>query len=192
MGKEFELKYRANPGQIAAIQEKIGTFTPISMETVYYDSPAGTLSSLRWTLRRRLENGISVCALKTPTTGTGRGEWEVEKEDILEAIPELCKLGCPRELWDLTRQGVQPVCAARFTRLAASVAAEGCTVEIALDQGILQGGGREKPFTEVEIELKEGSEEAAVVFAKALAGEFGLTLEPFSKYRRALDLARGR
>ena len=31
MGREFELKYQATPETIAAIQAKLGEFTPISM-----------------------------------------------------------------------------------------------------------------------------------------------------------------
>lgn len=192
MGREFELKYRANDRQISEIREKFGAFTPISMETIYYDNPSGMLGNMRWTLRRRLENGTSVCAVKTPSSGSGRGEWEVQSDDIVQAVPLLCKLGCPQALLSLVKPGLVEVCAARFTRLAATVSAEGCTVEIALDRGHLLGGGKELPFAEVEIELKEGSEEAAVAFAKALAAEFSLTLEPFSKYRRALLLAKSK
>lgn len=189
MGREFELKYRADAGQIAAIREKFGSFVSISMETTYYDTPAGALGRLRWTLRRRLENGVSVCTLKTPGCNGGRGEWETACGDVLEAVPTLCKLGAPQELAALTAGGVREVCAARFTRLAASAQENGCTVEIALDQGVLTGGGRELPFTEVEVEHKAGSEEAAAAFARALAAEFALIPEPASKFQRALALA---
>ena len=191
MGREFELKYRADAAKIAAIREKFGDFTEISMETAYYDTPDRRLSPLRWTLRRRYENGRSVCTLKTPAPGGARGEWETENADILAAVTELCKLGAPMQLLALTSGGVTQVCAARFTRQAKTVTLEECTVEIALDQGCLLGGGRELPLAEVEVELKAGREEAAVAFAKALAAEFGLEPEPGSKYRRALALALG-
>lgn len=189
MGREFELKYRATEAQIGTIREKYGNFTPITMETTYYDTPAGDLSRLRWTLRRRMENGISVCTVKTPAPGGGRGEWEIQCGNILDAIGELCKLGAPEELAELTSGGVTAVCGARFTRLAKTLDAEGCTVELALDRGILLGGGKELPFAEVEAELKAGSEEAAKEFAAALAAEFGLVPERKSKYRRASELA---
>ena len=35
MGREFELKFQADANKIAAIREKYGEFTPISMETNY-------------------------------------------------------------------------------------------------------------------------------------------------------------
>ena len=190
MGREFELKFRADEAKIAAIAAKFHNFTAICMETTYYDTPARCLSPLRWTLRRRYENGKSVCTLKTPAPGGARGEWETECPDILSAIPELCKLGAPIQLAACTVDGVEQVCGAKFTRLAKTLVLENCTVELALDRGCLMGGGKEEPLTEVEVELKDGSEEAAVAFAAALAEEFGLIPEKGSKYRRALALAQ--
>ena len=188
MGREFELKYRAGEESFAALAAGFGPFVSIAMETAYYDTPDRSLGKLRWTLRRRFENGVSVCTVKTPEKGGARGEWETECDDILAAIPALIALGAPRELEALTKDGLQEVCAARFTRLAAKVALPECTVELALDKGFLLGGGKELPFTEVEVELKEGTEEAAVVFAQKLAQEYALTPEPASKYKRALSL----
>lgn len=191
MGREFELKYRAQEVQFDTLRASVSGLTPIRMETTYFDTPDGALRARHWTLRTRLENGIAVCTVKTPAPNGGRGEWETECPDILQAIPELCKLGAPQELPALVQKGLLPVCGARFTRLAALIEAEGCTVELALDRGVLTGGGREMPLLEVEVELKEGSDEAAVAFAAALAERFGLQSEPNSKYRRALALAKG-
>ena len=189
MGREFELKYRATPEQIAGIRKIAGEYRQIAMETTYYDTPSRKLSPLHWTLRRRFENGISVCTMKTPATDGGRGEWELEWPDITTAVPELCKLGAPKELLDLTAEGLEEVCGARFTRQAALLTRPDCTVELALDQGVLLGGGREIPLCEVEVELKAGSEAAAIAFAETLANACGLNPEGRSKYRRALALA---
>lgn len=190
MGREFELKYRANATIIDGIREKFGEFEVISMETAYYDTPDGDLRNRRWTLRKRMENGKSVCTLKTPLPDGSRGEWETECGSIENAISELCKLGAPKELHILTEKGLVQSCGARFTRLAKTLEIENATVELALDQGCLIGGGKELPFAEVEVELKSGSEAAAVVFAERLAKEFGLIPEPKSKVQRALELAK--
>jgi inorganic triphosphatase YgiF len=80
-------------------------------------------------------------------------------------------------------------CGARFTRLAAPLEIPGGRVELALDQGVLLGRGKELPFAEVEVELKEGSDPAAIAFAQALAEEFQLEKEPKSKFVRAMTLA---
>ena len=189
MGREFELKYAADSAQLDALKARFPHLRPITMETAYYDTPDGRLSRLRWTLRRRLENGVSVCTLKTPLPDGSRGEWETECRTIQEGIAALAAAGAPEELPAYTAGGVTEVCAARFTRLAGLIELEGCTVELALDEGKLLGGGKELPFTEAEVELKDGDEHAAAAFAQHLAAEFGLSPEPKSKYRRALDLA---
>lgn len=188
MGREFELKYRAADSQLDEIQSVYSGFREISMETTYYDTPNGMLRQLRWTLRRRLENGISVCTVKTNLSDGSRGEWELQCDDVLAAIPQLIALGAPEALSEYTRQGVVPTCGARFLRKAATLPSGGGLVELALDQGVLLGGGRELPFAEVEVELKQGRDEDAAAFAEALATRFQLVPEPKSKLKRALEL----
>ena len=189
MGREFELKFRSDPSKIAAIKEKYGDFTTISMETTYYDTLDRKLSQRRCTLRRRMENEISVCTFKCPHKDGGRGEWEVEAADIEEGITKLCRAGAGPELMQIAAKGLVEVCGARFTRLAAPLEVPGALVELALDQGVLLGGGKELPFAEVEVELKAGTDEAAIAFAKELAARFDLQPEAKSKFARAMALA---
>lgn len=190
MGREFELKYAATPADLTAIQEKYTHLTPIEMETVYYDTPRGDMADRHWTLRRRRENQRIVCALKTPGDGSGTGEWETECDRIEDAIETLCAMGAPEELQELTAAGLHPVCGACFTRLAGLIDAPSCTAELALDQGVLMGGGKEAPLCEVEVELKSGSDEATAAFAHSLAQAFGLEPEYRSKIQRALALTK--
>ena len=190
MGREYELKYRASDEQLEAVRQSFGDFTEIRMETVYYDGPGSPLGELRWTLRRRMENETSVCTLKTGLRDGSRGEWEVHCGDIAAAVPMLIAAGAPEELAELTAQGVAPVCGARFVRLAKRVPVDGGEVELALDWGVLTGGGRELPFREIEAELKTGPDTAADDFAAVLSSRFGLEPEPLSKFRRALTLAQ--
>ena len=191
MGKEFELKYKASPEVLADIQKRFGDFTAIRMETHYYDTPDGALGARRWTLRRRLENGISICGLKTPGHNMVRGEWETENTDIASGVRALCRMDVPQGFAEALRSGLTEVCGARFTRLAKLVPTEDGTAEIALDQGFLLGGDLEKQFSELEVELKSGSREAAEAFARSLAEGYGLEEETVSKYERALALAKG-
>ena len=191
MGREFELKFAATMADHEALQGRFGNLSPILMETTYYDTPDGAIRRLRWTLRCRQENGISVCALKTPGDGFGHGEWEVYCSRIEDAVPLLLEKGAPAELSTFAAAGFIATCGAKFTRLAGLINAPDCTVELALDAGALLGGGKEVPLCEVEVELKQGSEEAAAAFAQKLATKFGLIPEEKSKFRRALDLAKG-
>ena len=190
MGKEFELKYAATAAQLDCLKLRYPQLRPIRMETTYFDNAAGDFSRLKWTFRRRMENEKSVCTLKTPLKGLGRAEFEVECDRLLEAVPRLLVQGAPEELADLVAGGIEESCGARFTRLAGTMELPGCTAELALDEGVLLGGGKELPFREVEVELKVGSEEAVTEFAETLAVEFGLTPEYKSKVARARQLAQ--
>lgn len=190
MGREFELKYLATPETLGAIREKFGEFTPISMETTYYDTEDLSLRQRKWTLRRRLENEKSVCTVKTPLPDGSRGEWETENADLAAGVRQLCAMGAPKEILDYVNLGVTPFCGAKFTRLAKTIVLPGGCVELALDEGVLLGGGQEKPFSEVEVELKSGGDDLAKAFAGALAKEFNLTEQPKSKLARAMALAQ--
>ena len=189
MAREFELKYAATGEDLEILKRKYPHLHPITMETTYYDSLDGRLGDRHWTLRRRMENGVAVCTLKVPGQGFGCGEWETECDDIYRALPILMAMDAPKELAELTAVGLQEFCGARFTRMAGYVECDGCTVELALDQGYLLGGSKELHFSEVEVELKSGSEEAAVAFGQALAQEMNLKPESRSKVARARALA---
>lgn len=192
MGQEYELKFRATHKDLAGIQARWpGQWQAIQMRTTYYSTPSGKLEQLRCTLRSRLENGVCVCTLKTPAVNGVRGEWEIECDRIEDAIPELCKFSRWEELAFLLEEPVFPTCGARFTRLAKTVALPACTLEIALDEGVLTGDGKELPLCEVEVELKAGERAGADAFAAALAAEFSLEVQPESKFRRALRLYKG-
>ena len=188
MGIEFELKYAASAADFEILKARYPQLRSIAMETTYYDNPRGDFSRLKWTFRRRMENGKSICTLKTPAEGLGRAEFEVECANILEAVPKLLAQGAPKQLLYLVAEGVAPSCGARFTRLAKTLSLEDCTVELALDRGVLTGGGKEQSFAEVEVEYKSGSEAATAAFAKELAHRFGLEPEPRSKIARAQAL----
>ena len=193
MGIEFELKYRATPEILTKVAAEVKICPQrFAMETTYYDTKDRALSARKCTLRRRLENAVSVCTLKMPAGSRGRAEFELECECIEKAIPELCKLSGFEELQALADSGLYAVCGARFQRLAIPVDLGDATAELALDTGVLIGGGKEEIFHELEIELKSGNRDAVVSYAKSLALRHGLVPEHQSKFRRASLLAGGK
>ena len=192
MGVEFEIKFRTIPEKIRQIDKDIEADTQVfSMETTYYDTSDGALAARRYTLRRRMENDLSVCTLKTPAEHGSRQEYEVKEDTIEAALPVLCKLYYDADLPQILKKGIAPLCGAQFTRIAKKVSFGGSVLELALDKGILTGGGKEIPLCEVEVELKEGSREEALAYAALLAETYDLTQETKSKFKRARDLARG-
>lgn len=188
MGREFELKYVATPDKLGTIQKDWEDWITISMETTYFDTADGALHDQKCTLRQRMENGISVCTMKTPATGFGRGEWDVQARWNEETAMALFT-AAGRE--SIPFEKLKPVCGARFIRRAKLLELTDCTVEIALDEGVLLGGGRETPLCELEVELKDGNEESAALWAQHLASQYDLQSELRSKFSRASALAKG-
>ena len=191
MGIEFELKYRATEAQLSALEAAFpGDAQMIRMHTRYYDTKDRAFSRRKLTLRCRLENGQPVCTLKTPAGGNARGEFELPWADIHQAAPELCKQAQQEQLLPLLEGGLAEVCGAKFTRRALLLEFPEFTAELALDRGVLTGGGKEIPLAEAELELKSGSREGLQTFGLLLEQKFGLIPERLSKFRRALDLAK--
>ncbi len=183
MGRELEFKYKASPEIQAKLAADFAPFRQIEMQTTYFDTADHALSARHATLRLRQENDMCICTLKTPLPDGSRGEWECEAATIQEGIAKLPQAAA------LVTGPVAPVCGAAFTRLAALVPTADGTAELALDRGILSGGGRELPLCEVEIEYKSGSDAAARALAVTIAQKYGLMPEKKSKFARAMALA---
>ena len=188
MAVEYELKYRATPEILEKIQADFpGDYTVTEMTTTYYDTPDGDLAKLYWTLRHRQEGNVHICTLKTPGID-GRTEYEWCCEDINEAIPYLSKQSKSNALTQLAERGLVAKCGARFTRTARKIIAGSTMAELALDCGVLLGGGKEEAFAEVEVELKRGYRQEADVMGLLLREAYGLTPESKSKFQRAREL----
>ncbi len=192
MGLEYERKYRADGETLQKIHNSLSEpFYIFQMETTYYDTPDEALSRQKITLRRRYENGISVCTLKTPAAGVGRGEFQTEADSIEAAIPILCKLSGFESLKTLVAGSLTEVCGARFTRIARKICFGDSTLELALDEGFLLGGSKSLPLYEVEVELVSGEPKDADLYGALLSSKFSLQEETRSKFRRAMALAKG-
>ena len=192
MGLEYERKYRTDAETLQKIHTSLSepAYT-FQMETTYYDTPDNALSRQKITLRRRYENGISVCTLKTPTGGIGRGEFQTEADRIEDAIPVLCKLSGFEALETIVTKGLTAVCGAKFTRIARKIVFAGSVLELALDEGFLLGGNKKLPLYEIEVELLSGEPKDADLYGAMLAKKFALQEETESKFRRAMALAKG-
>ena len=113
MAIEYEHKFKATRDLLTALNAEFSCPAKVvSMETIYYDTASGDLSARRYTLRKRLENGVPVCTLKIPA-GNARSEWETECESIEAALPKLIALGCPEDIMQLSKSGLVPICGAR-------------------------------------------------------------------------------
>lgn len=165
----------------------------IEMEAIYYDTADGVVSGIGGGLRLRKENGQSVCCLKLEASGSGamkiREEYECPASTIEEGLQHLPAYGAPGALCDtLLMLYVAETCRTVFKRNATVLSTPSFTAELSFDTGLLLANGRTGTICEIELELKNGSEEAFDRFCGKLESTFSLTPQPLSKLARALAL----
>ena len=204
----MEVEYKwdlTNAGGLAALDaaEKLSPYIRgvenIGMHATYYDTVDGDVRALRGGLRKRAENGVSVCSLKLEVeVSDGRAtreEYEVACDDIRKALGLLPEVGAPRDVCEkLAAKELKVNCETEFDRRAfklavgAQGAADAFEAELAFDEGVLRREGREQEFREMELEHKGGSLDAFNDFALDIQDTAHLTPQPLSKLARAMSL----
>lgn len=199
---EIEAKYRVGPAEIelVAALRILDRYTlepapePELQENIYYDTADGRLAAARHGLRVRRIGERALITLKGPATVDEAGVHRRVEHEFPGADPRPLSWppGSAREL-ALALIGdapLIPIVAVHTERHILHAARAGRVVaELALDRGVLRGGGREQLFTELEIELlPAGEPEDIAALAKGLAAQISLTPEPRSKLERALAL----
>ena len=181
----MEVEYKwdlTDAGGLAALDaaEKLSPYIRgvenISMHATYYDTVDGDVFALRGGLRKRAENGVSVCSLKLEVeVSDGRAtreEYEVACDDIRKALGLLPEVGAPRDVCEmLAGKELKVNCETEFDRRAFGLAvgtqgaADAFEAELAFDEGVLRRERREQEFREMELEHKGGSLDAFNDFA---------------------------
>ena len=164
------------------------------METVYYDDPARILSTHGWTLRLRWENGRGVCTFKGRASGLSRLELETAAETVEEGARQLALLPelPPQARTALRAERFSPICGASFVRQVQKRQTEELTFFLSWDEGWLFRGEHSVPFTEAELELCSGTEQALSALAEEYRRRFGLAVCSRSKQQRAMALEEER
>lgn len=194
MGKELEVKFGCTntPESLDALERVYpGHWETVTMASTYFDTAEQVLAARHWTLRLRKENSLQVITCKTPGEGSARNEWEAPADSLEHGLRQLIKLGAPQALADLYKQGLTPVCGAKFTRKRRTITESFGEAELALDEGFLTGGNRDQFFREIEVELKSGKEEDFLLWCQTFRADYQLTPEKKSKYARAIALREG-
>lgn len=197
MGKETELKLEVGDLQLLdciltcpEIRRRQQTaFSYVKMEITYFDTADGALAEKRWMLRLRKENERTVITLKTDGAGHSRGEWETEAELLADGLQKLLALGAPEEVKTLSDRELLPLCGAQYTRILTNLFLDdGTKCELCGDVGEVFANGKRAPLCELELELKEGSEEELLAFGKTLMQTYRVREGTKSKYARARAL----
>jgi len=152
---EIELKFLCEPADLAAVlaAAPVGETYEKTLVSTYFDTPQGDLRRARISLRIREGGSKKVQTLKR---GDGFAREEHEKPingegldltlpALKEALPTAAK-----------RASLAPIFTVRVVRRQRTFDYGGATIEMAVDEGEVQAGERNRRVSEVELELKAG------------------------------------
>jgi triphosphatase len=210
---EIEAKYRITRLITADALDELD-LAPYTLRTdqdlqhhdLVLDSPERALSNRSCGLRLRQVNGKRILTFKGPNSVNGA----VHRHEELEAI--LPPPGAANDPDDLNRafdvsdwpaeiaervrlligvgQRLEPLLEIRIHRRTWGVARDGTLIgELALDEGVILAKGNSESVYELELELKEGGQEADLdTLDQLLRLHLPLATQPLSKRERGLAL----
>lgn len=199
---EIEAKYQVSATDLArvAVMRALGPYAlvpvpePELQTNSYYDTADARLSAAHHGLRVRQIGERAVITFKGPSTVSPNGVHRRDEYEFPGADPDPNSWPAgearTRALSLIGEQHLAPTVTVRTERHLLHAERDGVRVAVlCLDQGVLHGGGREQPFSELEIELLPGG---SPVDLTALAAELGplisLVPEERGKLQRALAL----
>lgn len=195
---ETELKFALSPEARRDVERQVlGSAEEQAVETdetVYFDTPDRALNKAGFSVRvrHRAEDNSSIQTVKSAGNGSfRRREWEWPVPGPALDGDRLREVrGLPSPARDTSR--LAPVFRTEVTRTCCLLTpATGTTVELALDEGAVVADNRSEPLSELEIELKQGSEEALLRLGLDLVRAAPLALLSESKAERGYHLADG-
>lgn len=186
---------------LAALTELAGMAPQeIILTNIYFDTPDETLCRAKCALRLRSASGRWLQTLKRGGSASNgfhqREEWETLLDDDKLDLGALLAACEDRRMHDLLRQvesELAPLFRTDFTRMLWSVDSGDAHVEVALDRGevVAQGkdGALRAPISEIELELKHGSQASLRALAAKLRERLpGLSPDDVSKAQRGYAL----
>lgn len=190
MAVETELKLRITPESMGRLKRhpllKTLAATPAAtrkLHNVYYDTPGLELQKHAMALRLRRAGRKWLQTLKG---GGGveaglhsRNEWETPVAG--EALDFAALEASGGKLPDGVRKKLQPVFATDFTRNMRLLAYEGAEIELCMDSGEITAGTKNRPISELELELKSGEPQQLFKLALAFLDIAPLEVEHASK-----------
>ena len=199
-GRELVIKFSTDAaglaaawesGRLAGVSETAGGHT---LSSIYFDTADGALRKQGKTLRIwRTGRSAPMMTLKwLPSASEGsfaRGEAEVRHP---ASNPNVGLFDAPvaAELKKvIDGRTLEPQFETRFKRRTRLVVAGTAKIEAAFDEGEILAGEKRSPFTELELELKEGEPADLYDLAAQLVESLPLQLQMLSKSRRGFFLA---
>lgn len=196
MHRELELKLSLDPGGMRSLEahpviRALARTRPSTrlLDTTYFDAPDWRLARAGMALRVRVSGDAKLLALKGDDGPFERFEYEARVEGDapqLDALPPEA-----RDRLDPALGGacLVPVFRSRFERRAWRVGDDDWEVEVALDRGTLEAGGRRAPIHEVELERVHGEPRWLWALALRILDDVPFRLLHRSKAARGYALA---
>ncbi|MDX1635000.1 MAG: CYTH domain-containing protein [Marinobacter sp.] len=196
MPQELEIKLTLSPAAQKRAHNWLLMHAPAeaapaqTLVNIYYDTPSTDLARLKAALRVRQVGGEFIQTLKTRgelvNGAHRREEWEWPlpsarlDTELLKETPIAGRL----PLADLT-----PVFETNFERRPVILDDGLARIECAFDSGRIIAGAQQRALHELELELKAGAESQLLVWARRLAAEAAMFLNPISKAEQGYYLA---
>lgn len=165
----------------------------ITMAAHYFDTKERQLNKNKIAYRIRKENETLVATLKAGGSSTGGLHKRLEANVLVESsLPDLSVFSDVKEVKPvvdfLQAVPLYEIVVTDFVREAVLVDYKKSSIEIAMDKGLIRANGKSERIAEVELELKDGSEEDLALLGTELCNRFPLQPESRSKYYRGLLL----
>lgn len=199
MAREIELKFDVHPGaraKLAASRLFDGEGRAVPQETIYYDTPSGTVRRRGFSLRIRRSRKRWIQTVKFRRERAAglfnRDEWETDVAgpeldfDALEGTP------LARWLTPGVRRKLHPVVRTTFDRTTWRLDSGASRIEATLDEGEIEAGDIRAPLAELEVELRKGDTAALFELAERLSRVVPLRLGVMSKAERGFAMIEGR
>lgn len=182
---EVEIKLRLDPEKMRkfANSERLAGVDPLKKHyrTIYFDDNKHHLFKNGFELRVRQDGRNSIQTLKTAGS-VDRGEWEREAADGEPSLEGVEAAGL--EKLRRRRIALRRMFSLEVDRGTWSLCRDGACIEVALDEGKMEAGGRERPIRQAELELKSGEPDYLYELARKICKESAAT--PFFVSKGAL------
>lgn len=197
---EIELKFEVDPEALARLKADPrlapGLGAPRELLSTYFDTDRRDLRKAGFTLRVRHDEGRRTQTVKSDLDGglISRGEWEREIGAEGEGLDMAHAMDTPLRplLGDGGLMGeLKPLFATRVRRQVGTLDQDGSEIEVAFDEGEIEGDGRRSALSEVELELKQGQPASLFALAEDLAEGAPMKLSFVSKAARGYALVDG-
>ncbi|HSV45337.1 MAG TPA: CHAD domain-containing protein [Ramlibacter sp.] len=204
---EREVKFEVPATALPALREALQSAPThtLALRALYYDTADGALARHGLSLRLRKEGRAWVQTVKGPGASMlERAEFNVAVKAGPRGaapLPDVSRHhGTPAQTWLLEALAPRPGAPAAPLSLQFEVKVErqlrlvsdgGALVELALDTGRIEAGGRSQPLCEFELELKQGDVADLLRLARQWRQQHGLWLSQITKAAKGRRLAEG-